>query len=506
MTKYIKHTFFALVLLLSATSCNKWLELKPQDGIIREDFWETKEQLQSAVVGCYSSMLAIPGGSRPGLLQNMLVWGELRADMMGIGSLTTTHDLDYKYNEILPSSFYSSWATLYNTINVCNTVIQFGPQVLESDKTITQPQLNAYLAEAYGLRAYMYFYLLRVWGEVPLQLKASSSDSQIEQLAKSTKEEVYNQIISDLNFAAQNAAENYGNPTMNKGRLTVYGIYALQADVYLWGEKYAECLAACKRIEDSGKFGLVDSENPDLWFQQLYVQGNSNEGIFEIQFDNQSQNPWYTLLAVVTNRYSATFFMDDFFGIVDPTTPTVKDIRSNGASYNQTLSGMLWKHVGTSFESNTAVSNGNSNHNWIVYRYADILLMKAEALAWTNKGQEALDIIDIIRDRAKALPMTAESPDPNVAYQVSDYILRERAREFAFEGKRWFDLLRHTKRNNYERNAQLIVDAVSKVSPPDKTEAIINKFKDYRNHYLPIATSELQADKNLEQNPFYKTN
>ncbi|MBC8053912.1 MAG: RagB/SusD family nutrient uptake outer membrane protein [Sphingobacteriaceae bacterium] len=506
MTKNIKFSFLAFILLLSATSCNKWLELKPQDGIIREDFWKTKEQLRSAVFGAYSSLLAVPE-KRPGLMQNMLVWGELRADMMGIGSSFTNNDMDYKNNEILPNSVYSNWATLYNTINVCNTVIEFGPTVRDNDKTISEAEVNEYLAEAYGLRAYMYFYLLRLWGEVPLQLKASSSDSKIEQLAKSSKEVIYNQIVSDLDFAARNIAENYGSNDQNKGRLTVYGIYALQADVYLWGENYTECIAACKRIEDSGKFGLIEGTDPELWFRELYITGNSNESIFEIQFDRDSQNPWFSLLAAIPNRYAATFYMDDFFGITDPTTPTIRDIRSNGASYNQALSGMLWKHVGTNYGSNTAVLNGNSDHNWIVYRYADILLMKAEALAWTGDGVKALELVDIIRNRSTPIfNGTVETVDPGIPYQVSDYILKERAREFAFEGKRWFDLLRHAKRKGYERGAQVIVDAVSKVAPPDRAEVILNKFKDYRNHYLPIATSELLADKNLVQNPYYKTN
>jgi hypothetical protein len=498
-----------VLLLLSASSCNKWLELKPQDGIIREDFWKTKEQLESAVVGCYSSMLAIPDRN-PGLIQNMLVWGELRADMMRPGNLIFLNDLDYSNNEILPNSVYSSWATIYNTINVCNTVIQFGPEVLNNDKTITELQLNAYISEARGLRALMYFYLLRLWGEVPLQLKPSSSDSQIEQLPKSSREVIYNQIISDLDFASIYATESFGTTPLalskNKGRITRYAIFALQADVYLWGEKYAECIAACKKIEDSSKYGLIDGSDRELWFRTLYFDGNSNEGIFEIQFDNQSQNPWFNMLATATNRYSASFIMDDIFGAVDPMFPENRDIRGNGGSYNAGTGGVLWKHVGTSFGGNTTVSANSSNRNWIIYRFADILLMKAEALAWTNQGQAAMDIVDIIRKRSQALPITQEPVSVVVPSEVSDFILKERAREFAFEGKRWFDLLRHSKRNNYERKAQLIVDAVSKVAPTDKLQAITNKFKDYRNHYLPIAASELLADKQLEQNPFYKTN
>jgi hypothetical protein len=129
--------------------------------------------------------------------------------------------------------------------------------------------------------------------------------------------------------------------------------------------------------------------------------------------------------------------------------------------------------------------------------------MKAEALAWTNKGQEALDLVKVIRDRANALPATEKAPDPLSATEVSDYIMEERAREFAFEGKRWYDILRNSKRNNYV-HIQFLIDVVTKSAPPDRQQYILNKYKDVRSHYLPINLYELQTDKNLVQNPFYQ--
>jgi hypothetical protein len=86
---------------------------------------------------------------------------------------------------------------------------------------------------------------------------------------------------------------------------------------------------------------------------------------------------------------------------------------------------------------------------------------------------------------------------------LTDYILEERARELAFEGKRWFDVLRNAKRNNYARLDILISIAV-KSAPPDRQQSIINKLLDSNSHYLPILLSELQISQNLEQNPFYK--
>jgi hypothetical protein len=234
--------------------------------------------------------------------------------------------------------------------------------------------------------------------------------------------------------------------------------------------------------------------------------GNSNESIFEFQFNTSALNGWYSAFASPTRRINASALIADFYGEVDPAFPDVIDIRADNGSYRYSDL-TIWKQVGT-LNVNTTVSASNSARHWFVYRYADILLMKAEALTWLDGGipanaDLALDLVKTIRTRANALSDTEESPSSDSPLDVSDYILRERAREFAFEGKRWFDLLRHAKRNNYA-HLDLILDAISKVAPADKAQAILNKFKDVRSHYLPIALSELTADKLLVQNPFYQ--
>jgi hypothetical protein len=98
---------------------------------------------------------------------------------------------------------------------------------------------------------------------------------------------------------------------------------------------------------------------------------------------------------------------------------------------------------------------------------------------------------------------TEENPDPGDKRAIADYILEERAREFAYEGKRWYDLLRNAKRNNYER-LDLLLDLVSKTVSPDRQQSAIAKYKDKNSHYFPIYYYELTTDKQLAQNPFYK--
>jgi hypothetical protein len=162
----------------------------------------------------------------------------------------------------------------------------------------------------------------------------------------------------------------------------------------------------------------------------------------------------------------------------------------------------IWKHIGSDY--NSAVAPDASFKHWIVYRYADILLMKAEALNQKGKGQDALDIVYRIRQRGHALSATDTKPGAEDKNEIADFILAERAREFAFEGKRWYDVLRNAKRNNYERLEDVLLKMIAKTVPADRQQSALAKYRDHNSHYSPIYLYELQTDKNLVQNPFYQ--
>jgi hypothetical protein len=482
-----------MLLATGAGSCKKWLNLKPADGIVGDEFWQTKEQLAAAVNGIYASLIGNPPGVADRTIgEYLFMWGELRADMVipSVGAVNS--DIDIYNVNLLSTNPIVNWRSIYRTINYCNTVIHLGPGVLKKDKTLTEQQLNVYLAEARTIRALMYFYLVRSFGDVPLKLSATTSDDQLEQLPKSKQTEVLDQIISDLKEAEQQAVLTYGSKDQDKGRVTIYTVYALMADVYLWMEKYNDCIAACDKVISSGRFGLITNRS---FFYFIFYEGNSTESIFEFQYNKEAQNPFFNIFTTNKRRYQAAdAVMEDIYTI-DYANPDSVDYRADNASLiasNNTIAKILW---------NTS-SDASYNH-WIVYRYADILLMKAEALNQTGNGPEALKIVYDIRHRGHALPATDRGVDPNNTDQVTDFILDERAREFSFEGKRWYDVLRNAKRNNYER-LDILLDMVTKAAPPERQQSALNKYKDFNSHYFPIYFYELNTDKNLEQNPFYQ--
>lgn len=494
MFKKLILKFLIAALVISGISCKKWLDLQPLDGITGAEFWKTKEQVQASVIGAYSSLLASPTGSRP-LAETFFLWGELRADMLTATTATTPEEIDVMNVNILPTNSIANWRTVYQTINYCNTVMDFAPKVFENDKTFTQDALKKYIAEVKALRALMYFYLVRSFGDVPLKIKSTSSDKEIEQLVKSTQAEVLAQILKDLSEAEPDAVVSYGAQATDKGRITKYTINAIQADVHLWMDNYTECITACNKIISSSRFALMDSTvSSNTWFSNLYGNGNSNESIFEFQFDAQRLNSFYPMLATSRRRFAANSAVLDEVFTVDLVNADNKDTRGDGASVRST-DGTIWKYIGV---NNTATrAQEESYAHWFVYRYADILLMKAEALNESGNSQAALAIVDEIRAKRKALAQTANTQD------MALYILEERAREFAFEGKRWYDLLRNVKRNNYQR-LPMLLDIVAKTVPPNRQQSAIAKFRDKNSHYLPIYFYELTTDKLLVQNPFYR--
>lgn len=483
--------------LLAFSSCKKGLDLKPADGIIREDYWKTKEQIHAFVIGTYGSLLGDPAGKDKSLAELLFLWGELRADMIAPSLGTTNEEYEIMNVNTVSSNSIVSWRPVYRTINYCNTVIDFAPGVMESDKTLTQEVLDSYVAEAKSLRALLYFYLVRSFGDVPLKLKSTSSDEEIVSAPKATQQEVLAQIVKDLNEAEPKAVLSYGSQAADKGRITRYTINAIQADVALWMDQYDGAIAACDKIINSRRFGLIAPSS--AWFNTVYRTGNSNESIFEFQFDQGKLNPFYNMFAVSNKRFiAANKVMDQVFG--SDNINNLKDLRSDGASV-QAENSTIWKFVGKNTTDIASLSD--SYTHWFVYRYPDVLLMKAEALAQKGQGAEALALVNLVRTRAGALDVTNTNPNPQNINEVARFILEERAREFMFEGKRWYDVLRYVKRNNYAA-IDYLLEMVSTTVPPNMVRTAQAKLMDQNSHYFPIHQYELQTNKSLVQNPFYK--
>lgn len=527
-----KNIGFILVAILTLSSCDNWLNLAPEDGVIRQEFWKTKEQVNSAVVGCYASM-------QDGPVTNMFLWGELRADMVDKGVSPNNNYNDIIDGEISASNSVVNWADFYQTINNCNTVLKFAPSVMSLDGTFTDKQLKAYQAEVLTIRAMMYFYLVRSFRDVPLVLDASVSDDQNFLIPKTDGSIILDTLVNNLKFAATYAPISYDTNAKNKSRITAWTAKTLLADVYLWQEKYNESLALCQEIINSGRYSLIPVEristpvadngvvidsvyvanesDADKMFTQTYVNGDCIESIFEIPFTSLKPNPFYSLLGPTVNKLVPKLDIVDggiFPSPVYATASDATDIRGSGCSYRL---GVVWKYVGTS-RSGIVRDATNYTTPWIVYKYSDVLLMAAEDLNQigihlNNDSiaqpyyQQSISLMNQVRTARNAVQTSDyKFTGTVVGKMLEKAILDERAREFAFEGKRWYDVLRYAKRDNYGgSNLQYLINLAISSASPQKQQSLIAKYKDphHNSHYWPIYINDIQTNKNLKQNDFY---
>lgn len=481
--KIIKYTVVLLAVLSS--SCSKWLDLLPENEQVTDKYWNTKEEVE-AVLG--SAYVTLQKSVNP-----MITWGEARGNMLSIGGFIPVGLNDFKNLRLLPSNALVNWGDFYQIINYANMVIRYAPDVVERDPSFNPAVMNSFLSEAYFLRGLSYFYLVRNFGEVPLIVEPYMNDSQRYELKKSTQQDIYAQIISDFTAALENSKDVWPTVWETKGRSTTNAIHAALADVYLWTEEYDKAIISCNAVLESGRVGLIEGvvNTRNNWFT-IFNPGNSNEGIFEIQFDFAKQQ---------TNNFTSIFGAS-YNWIISPYGLALfqenpEDIRGIRATYAADLK--LWKYIGA--EGNTTIPRPQSDQNFILYRVADIYLMKAEALLMKGESSypAALELITAVRSRAQiSRPVTPGSTELEMLALLMD----ERAREFVGEGKRWYDLLRVAKRNNYAYKDYLIdevMEGMTGGSAPVVRSILMNEDA----HYLPIHQDEIRFNRLLEQNPYY---
>ena len=446
----LKYNLIAIALLgFSFSSCSDFLEQNPQTDLSENDFYKTADDILSAVNGAYSSL------QEGDIYGNWYVFGEIPSDNTRnqlSGSVTTQNEFDQFYIDTQNSMIASFWKAAYKVINRTNTVLG----------RIDGIEINAELANRYKLeckfiRALMYFNLVRVYGDVPLVLKEISISESYD-ILREPKENVYNQIIADLK-EAQDLPVSYS--TAEDGRATQGAAKALLADVYMTLHKYAEAETILAEIINSGRYSLLENTPGSLnidGYKNVFspVNHNSKEGIFEIQFlkggygegsnyanNFAPENSGTNVVAVggtggnnipemdIYNAYEEGDLRRDFsmsLGYYD-----------NRKNNEWVESRYVCKFMDVPYQNNDA------SNNYPVIRYADVILMYAEALNQNGKTAEACKYLNMTRRRGFGYQTTETSP---VDLQTTDkaqfalMVEQERRVELAFENHRWFDLIR----------------------------------------------------------------
>ena len=478
----LKYNLIAIALLgFSFSSCSDFLEQNPQTDLSENDFYKTADDILSAVNGAYSSL------QEGDIYGNWYVFGEIPSDNTRnqlSGSVTTQNEFDQFYIDTQNSMIANFWKAAYKVINRTNTILGRIDGI-----EINTELANRYKLECKFIRALMYFNLVRVYGDVPLVLKEISISESYD-ILREPKENVYNQIIADLK-EAQDLPVSYS--TAEDGRATQGAAKALLANVYMTLHKYAEAETILAEIINSGRYSLLENTPGSLnidGYKNVFspVNHNSKEGIFEIQFlkggygegsnyanNFAPENSGTKVVAVggtggnnipemdIYNAYEEGDLRRDFsmsLGYYD-----------NRKNNEWVESRYVCKFMDVPYQNNDA------SNNYPVIRYADVILMYAEALNQNGKTAEACKYLNMTRRRGFGYQTTETSP---VDLQTTDkaqfalMVEQERRVELAFENHRWFDLIRTGRAVEVMRSKGFSLNETNLICPIPQKQIDVN--------------------------------
>lgn len=496
--------------ILVFTSCEKeFLNQSDPNAVTVTDYFKTENDVLLAVNGAYQILRS---GNSIG--ETSALFNEERSDNAGRDDNQSSSGEPFQFNDfsILPSNTYlkNHWVTMYDGIARTNTILSNIDNVTFADEALKE----RYKAETKFLRALLYFHMVRKFGDIPLSTKMLTSKEEVAEVAFREKETViYQQIVQDL---TDGLASNLPNTQWEYqvGRVSKAAINALLGQVYLTmgstlegnqqqnyteAEKYLE---AAYGMRTFGKLSEIPYEdvfdvdkqatNKELIFQVQYIQGDQNYRS-AIAANNQARGE--TINSLRTSTGVGGNVKADLVKAYEE-GDLRKSFSIKFASDPQVNDWFITKYRDNSAAAGTEGWGGN---DWILIRYADVILLLAETKMNLGKNSEAIALLDEVRERAN-MPLYAESmQDPSYASKyptLKDAILHERRVELAFEGHRWFDLIR-----NYD--AQELVDYFKKKNQSDYGNAKLSNIST-KDRYFPIPFDEYKLNpEKMYQNPGY---
>jgi len=434
--KTIIKIYLLIACLISFSSCEKLLDVDNVSSITNADYWESQGDVESYLYGIYTQYRNI---------NNTTQYFEDRGDTFIPGMEGGPSNA---WNQNLSAQSAPNWLSFYGVIQHCNLMLKYADGITfnsDADK-------NRLLAEAYFIRAHTYFSLLRIWGDAPLELEPTEGDNK-PMLPRSPAADVMQQVLTDVDQALALFPEE-GTP--KKSRASKPAAYALKADALLWKAKVLggtqDDLEQVIAAADKASQGVSLEEQ----FEKIYADDSKNgkEVIFSIYFQRDEKGDHYS-----SQLKPRDIFVQDAINVNDIAfaksgarsqyAPSPK-LEAAFAEYTTDI--RTSKSIITAIGPNNAIigkfdnkmrgslnaGNRYYDSDIVVYRLAEMILFKAEALAALNRTGEAVTELNKIRARAKIGDYNGATDKQS----VEKAILQERFREFYLELKRWPDLVR----------------------------------------------------------------
>jgi starch-binding outer membrane protein, SusD/RagB family len=437
-----------LLLTLALVSCqDKFLELTPDTNGSVGNFYQTKDQFIQAINSAYSQLQGI---------HNNTIWilAELRSDNTsyqlntGDRSGTPREEIDEFRDIDQNPNFQTFFNSSYLGISRCNLLL-----TKIQTATFDQASRNQIEGEARFLRAYYYFNLARVFGDVPLILKeVTTPEEAFTTAARVPEAQVFAAVIDDFKAAITKLPAKY--PASDAGRATSGAAKTLLGEVYMSQKNYTAAADILKTIEAEGGYSLNTN------YADNFKRKNTAESIFEVQYAEGAGGKWSTFAYSFAPFNSGTLATGFALGAGSaagwniPTQDLINAYEPNdrrlAVSINQNFIDPTSKKVVPfvqKYANPPYLERFNTGDNFIVTRLADVLLMQAEA---ANEGSfpsaEAFTLLNRVRTRAGLASKSTTATDAKLRVssqaEFRAAIAQERRVELAFENHRWFDLVR----------------------------------------------------------------
>ena len=543
--------------LVGFNSCSDYLEILPLNEVVLENYWTKKGDVTSVLNGCYEALAS------EGCLDHMGVWGELRSDnLVRGGNLDNKYSEVLKEN-ILPSNDLTKWEDLYKTINRCNTVLAYAGDVQKLDPNYTEAQMLANKAEATFIRDLCYFYLIRTFRDVPMIFDPSIDDTKEYRVAATPMNEALKMLSDDLERVKDDAVLRYVDDSRmnnesaaslayeNCAKVTRVAVYTLLADIYLWRGEYDKAITCCdyvlnfkrnqyeERVANIGQMAdmylfdgipmiresRVNTKECGNAYNEIFGDGFSFESIFELGYSISTYDNKYTSGSYMGDsqgkmgRYSAPedYFQNVWSGnnvyFAKNDCRVYENISENEGHFFITKYG--FSHVQLETDNVTDYKSLRFSYslrtmdrsNWIFYRLSDVMLIKAEACIMKDNAdfRTAFSLINSINKRARNYTETVKndtlafSTYSSSREEMEKLLFMERKREFMFEGKRWFDLVRKSLRDN---NTHYLANEATQ-KQKENAVAIKIQLADINAIFWPYNRDELKKNNLLKQNSAY---
>lgn len=496
------------VAVMSLTACKKsFVEQANPNGVSVDNGIKTENDVTAAVYGVYQALR-----SSNCVGEGASLWTDDRADDINTTDNQSNNGEPFQFSAfaLVPSNSYlqSHWSALYVPIARANMVLS----VIDKISFANAATKTQYVAELKFLRAYMYYNLVREFGDVPLVTERLSSEEQAAAItARVKKEQVYAQIVADLKDVVGSNLPVV-QPAAGKGKVSLQAANATLGQVYLtMGTTLADnkaenlnnaktYLLACFNQKTFGSLSEIPfadvfdvskkATNAEIIWQIVYKQGDPS---YSSSLARNNQAKGETINSPFVSQGSGGLFTKDLLNEFE-----TGDVRTN---FSVKFAASSNAYFITKFRdaSSAATTLGYGGNDWILIRYADVILNLAEVSMYLNDNAGAINYLNMVRTRAQRPDYATMTADPVYAAKYPTLklaILHERRVELAFEHHRWHDLLRFF-------NAEQLVEyfKAKKQADYDNSPLANITTKDY---YFPIPFNEFKLDpEKMYQNPGY---